>query len=170
MRVSSPSPSRSCMALPQVCRACPSSWLSVVMDGTGRPDNRSPLMICFRIRAASRTYDRGSVRGAPEPAPPRARSKTASNAAAFTTRTTASGSISVTRTSGHPSPAADAVPTGDGNDDSKHSGGPPPYGEDGIQHGPGGQGGGAGECFPGGNDLSTGGFGQRKPQAGPDYG
>jgi hypothetical protein len=49
------------MALPQVCRACPSSWLSVVIDGTGRPDTGSPLMICLRIRAASRTYDRGSA-------------------------------------------------------------------------------------------------------------
>lgn len=27
----------------------------------GRPDTRSPLMICLRIRAASRTYDRGSA-------------------------------------------------------------------------------------------------------------
>ncbi len=27
----------------------------------GRPDTRSPLMICSRIRSASRTYDRGSA-------------------------------------------------------------------------------------------------------------
>ncbi len=47
--------------VPQVWRACPSSWLSVVIDGTGRPGTRSPLKICFRMRAASRTYDRGSA-------------------------------------------------------------------------------------------------------------
>jgi hypothetical protein len=36
-------------------------WLSVVIDGTGRPGSRSSFKICCRRCAASRTCDRGSA-------------------------------------------------------------------------------------------------------------
>ena len=48
--------------MPQVGRACPDSWLSVVIDGTGRPGSRSSFKICCRRRAANPTCDRGLPR------------------------------------------------------------------------------------------------------------
>ena len=60
MRVSRPSSSRVCSALAHVCRACPSSWHSEVMDGVGMPGGKVPSAICRRSRAARRTYARGS--------------------------------------------------------------------------------------------------------------